>query len=244
MEALIADMKSSGSSQNSKMTYSKLCPKTNFFLYSSVNNMDKLTESLRSKILSLVPSTFCSCAWNQCNKESNCINFCAQNFCNANNCKIVRSGGKCSNETGILESLGRSVVACWSGDEDLGNAVYCVEHVSSGARLIEMTGELTVGKPRTNDRLYLYEMKLDHQIYGVKQLFLNSSRMGNHGRFVNGRCVPNAEYQNWTSERGLHCLVVSTAHIFSGMNVTVNYGSSYSYGRECACGSLQCSSQV
>ena len=247
MEAWIAEQKVKGVSGSTRMTYSKLDPQTNQFANIKVNSLAKLPENLRSKIPSSIgQSSFCACARGVCSKDSGCINFLAQDFCHKGNCKIVKSGDLCTNQTSVLDCMGESVEACWSGTVDLGNAVYCKEHVKEGNRLLEMTGEWLKSKPqKISDRVYLYQYKLDKSIYGVDQIFLNSAFMGNHARFINGRCQPNAQYENWTSERGFHVLIVSTKDIFEGMTVTVDYGTGYSFApRGCCCGSLQCVSMV
>ena len=245
MESWIQEMKHKGAILSSRMVYSKLCKKTNTFISTIANNTDKLTSNLKEKLSSsLVTSVRCTCRGGVCNKASECINFKGQYFCNKANCSIVASGDKCTNETEVLDSMGRLVQACWSGESSLGNSLYCKVHVLGGTRLIEMTGQWLTKKPKKSDRLYLYQYNVDKDVYGVDHIFLNSSEMGNNRRFVNARCVPNAQYENWTSERGLHVIVVSTDYIFRGMTVNVDYGPEYSLGMECCCDSLHCVEMV
>ena len=245
MEAWIQEMKHKGANQSTRLIYSKLCKLTNTFTSSVANNTDKLPANLGVKVSSSFTTTGrCACKGMVCNKASECINFKSQEFCNESNCFIVGGGENCTNQTALLESMGRSVQACWSGDHSLGNGLYCNKYVTAGTRLVEMTGQWLEKKPAKNDQLYLYKYNLDKKVYGTNHLYLNSSQIGNIGRFVNARCVPNAQFENWTSERGLHVIVVSTRDIFKGMTVTVDYGDEYTFSNQCCCGSLQCVEMV
>jgi len=236
------ELQKQGTHSSATMTYSKLCSRTSKYLTITKNNTEKLTQTQRAEFEpTTAPCSMCTCSDGVCTADSHCINIASQYFCHAGNCCIVAEGGSCTNQTSILDGLGLDdVEASWSGDQYLGNAVYCKRYVRQGTKIVEMIGEITKAQPKSTDQSYIYQLA----VLPTQRYYLNSATMGNIGRFVNGRCVPNACYENWTSQFGHHVIIVATKDIYEGMSVTVDYGPGYRYRDNCHCGSTQCVSLV
>jgi len=180
----------------------------------------------------------------KCDCQSTCTLTCSKRttelvLCSVVNCSLAAQGKHCGNR---YEDIGSSLVeAGWSGKEQLGNALWCTQHVVAGTILTEMTGELRVTPANADANYYLMELP---QLRTLPKLYLDSSRKGNKGRFANHSCCPNAEYVVFINERGLPVVFIrSTVDIPGGCMVTVQYGPQY-HKFDCVCGHICCSSKV
>ena len=221
---------------------SVLHPSSSSFENIAENDISRLPKGMRTRVRDGMKGTTTKCRCEFGCTARKCPNRSVEMvLCTTDNCEMTSDGRPCGNRYEDLDSS--SVEGGWSGNDALGNALWCTKPVFPGTILTEMTGELLIAPPLGEENFYLMGITTP-QGTSLPTLFLDSTRKGNKGRFANHSCIPNAEYTVFIKDSGLPVVfIVAKYDIPVGCMVTVEYGSKY-HKFECACGHICCSSQV
>ena len=205
------------------------------------NNYENLPKHTVEKVTSAAleqAGVFCKCA-KSCNKSSDCPNHCSSTLCSVNNCSLARKKIVCGNQINFRNSL---VEVGFSGDKDIGSALFACEVISPGQKICEYTGVWELNEPITPGLGgYCVQARVDSKIWGTNTIFLDARVSGSVARFANHSHHPNARLHWFFGENQLMIsLLICTETIHKGSAITISYDKTVPF--RCGCKSFECPS--
>ncbi|GAA6060898.1 hypothetical protein JCM10212_000181 [Sporobolomyces blumeae] len=173
-----------------------------------------------------------------CGDLSQCMNRLMQIECEAGDC---RCGRKCQNQRFQKKQYAPIEVV---QTEKKGFGVRASENISADTFIYEYVGEVIGPTPfakkmkdYANEGIkHFYFMALD------KEVFIDATKKGGKGRFLNHSCNPNCQVAKWTVGKKMRMGIFAKRDIAKNEELTFNYNVDR-YGhvaQECFCGEPNC----
>ena len=177
----------------------------------------------------------CTCV-DVCSKISGCANACAQGFCGPTNCLKAKSNLDCGNQ--IEHMTFPECEVSFSGNQQVGNALFACERIDVGQLIMEYTGFFEV--QQNSQRLgYCLRVAVDRKIWGKDHVMLDAYEGGSKARFVNHSHHNNARIDIFTRNDQPEAWLVSIATIHKGTPISIVYAEE-NLGFTCRCNSSLC----
>lgn len=160
---------------------------------------------------------------------------------------------ECSDETcGNTECTNRRFSKREYAQVGLGNAgvrgigLFADENLDDGSFVIEYTGEV-VTKCMYDSRRKMYISEGIQQVYAMHMtngLIIDSTKVGNFGRFVNHSCAPNCHVQKWCVNGLTVVGIFTVTPVRKGEELTINYNFDGGSDTPCFCKAPECRGSI
>ncbi|KAI5061501.1 hypothetical protein GOP47_0024006 [Adiantum capillus-veneris] len=184
----------------------------------------------------------CSCKLVKGDSESacgdRCLNFLTSNECTPGFCPC---GETCKNQRFQQRRYINSKLV---KTEERGWGLLAAQDVKMGEFVIEYCGEvISCEEARTRSQTYEVEGLQDAYIISLSgSEFIDATRKGSLGRFINHSCDPNCETRKWTVLGEVRVGIFAKKDIKAGTELTYNYNFEWYGGAKvrCRCGATSC----
>ncbi|SCZ94660.1 BZ3500_MvSof-1268-A1-R1_Chr12-3g04028 [Microbotryum saponariae] len=214
--------------------------------YTEISDCTYANKSLGNLAYFDEDSTRCECSYTAgfpvleqaCGEESQCVNRLMQIECVAGDC---RCGQRCQNQRFQKKEYAKIEIV---KTEKKGFGVRATQDMTADTFVYEYVGEVigpTVFAKRMKDYAnegvkHFYFMALD------KDIFIDATKKGGKGRFLNHSCNPNCFVAKWTIGKKMRMGIFTKRSIKANEELTFNYNVDR-YGhvaQECYCGEPNC----
>ncbi|MCO5610217.1 hypothetical protein L7F22_064453 [Adiantum nelumboides] len=184
----------------------------------------------------------CSCKLTKGDPESacgdRCLNFLTSNECTPGFCPC---GEACKNQRFQQRRYINSKLV---KTEERGWGLLAAQDVKMGEFVIEYCGEvISCEEARARSQVYEVEGLQDAYIISLSgSEFIDATKKGSLGRFINHSCDPNCETRKWTVLGEVRVGIFAKKDIKAGTELTYNYNFEWYGGAKvrCRCGAATC----
>lgn len=184
----------------------------------------------------------CSCKVVKGDPESACGD-CCLNFLTSNECSpgFCPCGEMCKNQRFQRRKYVNTKLV---KTDERGWGLLADQDVKMGEFVIEYCGEvISCEEARMRSQTYEHEGLQDAYIISLSgSEFIDATRKGSLGRFINHSCEPNCETRKWTVLGEVRVGIFAKEGIKAGTELTYNYNFEWYGGAKvrCRCGAVSC----
>lgn len=185
----------------------------------------------------------CECQFNPGNSNlacgERCLNVLTNTECTPGYCPC---GTYCKNQRFQKSEYAKTKLFKTEGR---GWGLLADENIKAGEFIIEYCGEV-ISSEEAKERSQTYEAQGLRDAYIISldaNYFIDATRKGSLGRFINHSCQPNCETRKWTVLGETRVGIFATQHISAGTELAYDYNFEW-YGGvnvRCLCGAPNCS---